>query len=301
MALRIIKADEPILVERINMCIYAPPGVGKTTLAFTADDPLCLDFDNGSHRAINRKDTVRVGSWADVESITAEDLAPYKTIIPDTAGRLLDFMSADIIRTDPKLGRGGDLTLQGWGKLKSRFRTWTKMLNTFGKDIVLVCHMDEQKNGDDMIERLDVQGGSKGEIYKSVDAMGRIFIRNGKRVLDFSPRENAFGKNPANLEPMEIPHPSANNHFLADVIDHIKGRMNEMSAEQQSVKKVIDEWAEAINDMSEADDFNRNLAGIKQAPKAAQAIFNSVAKSKGFMFNKASGLYEGSDVLSVGQ
>lgn len=301
MALRIIKAEEQILVERINLCIYAQPGVGKTTLLQTAEAPITLDFDRGIHRAANRKDHVPISCWGDVTAMTPDDLAPYKTVGVDTAGRALDFLSADIIKVNPKAGRGdGSLTLQGFGTLKARFSAWLKMLNTLGKDVVLIAHMDEQRSGDELIERLDVQGGSKGEIYKSVDAMGRIFIKDKKRVLDFSPRENSFGKNPANLEVMEIPNPQANNHFLDDLIAHIKGRMNEMSAEQQSVQKLVDEWAEAIADMSGADDFNRNLDGIKQAPRSAQAIFGKAAKDRGFVQNRNTGLYEAKDnVLSV--
>src|SRR3954466_3183793 len=107
MTLRIVKAADPIKVERINLCIYGPPGVGKTTLAFSAEDPLLLDFDKGVHRAANRKDTVPVSSWSDVVSMTQEDLAPYKTVVADTAGRALDFLTADIIKAEPKLGRGG--------------------------------------------------------------------------------------------------------------------------------------------------------------------------------------------------
>jgi hypothetical protein len=291
MALRIIKASEPIKVERINLCIYAQPGVGKTTLAFSAEDPLLLDFDKGAHRAANRKDIVPVKSWADVESLTADDLAPYKTIAVDTAGRALDFLSQAIIADDPKSGRGGALTLQGYGKLKARFSSWLKMLNTFGKDVVLIAHMDEQRNGDDVIERLDVQGGSKGEIYKSVDAMGRIFVRGKERVIDFSPRENSFGKNPGSLEPLTVPDPAVNGHFLAAVIGLIKDNMNKLSAEQKAAQEQVEEWAEMINQLSDVDDFNRNLAGIKKAPKAAQALFSTKAKSAGYIFDKAKSLY----------
>src|SRR5258708_2400505 len=74
--LKIVKASEPMLVERINMCIYSPPGLGKSTLAFTARDPVLLDCDKGAYRAHNRKDTVPVSAWSDIESITAADLAP---------------------------------------------------------------------------------------------------------------------------------------------------------------------------------------------------------------------------------
>ena len=90
MALKITRAADPIKVERLNVVIYAPPGIGKTSLAFTAEAPLLLDFDNGSHRAAGRKDVVRVENWTDVVGITAEDLAPYSTVVVDTAGRALD-------------------------------------------------------------------------------------------------------------------------------------------------------------------------------------------------------------------
>jgi hypothetical protein len=184
--LKITKASDPITVERLNMVVYGPPGLGKTSLAFTADKPLLLDFDNGSHRAANRKDVVQVGSWQDVAGITAEDLAPFNTVIVDTAGRALDAITADIIRTDPKGHKNGALTLPGYGVLKTRFTTFLRLLNSFGKDVVLIAHMDEQRNGDDLIERLDVQGGSKGEIYKAADAMGRLSMRSARTPASWS-------------------------------------------------------------------------------------------------------------------
>ena len=156
MALKITRSADPITVERLNLCLYAPPGIGKTSLAFTASNPLLLDFDQGSHRAANRKDAVRVSSWDDVAGITADDLAGYDTVIVDTAGRALDILSADIIRKDPKKGYGGSLNLQGYGVLKAQFTAFLKLLNGFGKDVVLIAHMDEQRNGDEVIERLDV-------------------------------------------------------------------------------------------------------------------------------------------------
>ena len=129
-------------------------------------------------------------------SITAEDLAEFKTVVVDTAGRALDVLSADIIRRNAKMGRGGALTLQGYGQLKSEFTAWLKMVKSMGKDVVLIAHSSEDKSGDDLIERLDVQGGSKGEIYKSADAMGRLNMINGKRILNFNPSDTSFGKNP---------------------------------------------------------------------------------------------------------
>lgn len=291
MSLRIVKAEDPIRVDRINVCIYAPPGVGKTTLSFTASNPLMLDFDKGAYRAANRKDIVQPQSWADVASIGADDLKGYDTLILDTAGRALDMLTVDIIAGNPKLGRGGALTLQGYGALKSGFAGFLKLMNSFGKDVLLLAHMDEQRNGDDVIERLDVQGGSKGEIYKSVDAMGRIFIRDKKRVIDFSPRENAFGKNPANLEVLEIPDISVNPHFLADVMTGIKAKLNAESETQKEAHQTVEKWREVIDNLTSADDFNLLLAEVRKAPKSVQGAFAKAAKARGMVFSKDTGLY----------
>lgn len=297
--LRIVKASDPVQVERLNLCIYAQPGVGKTTLAFTAEAPICLDFDKGAHRAANRRDIVQPILWSDVIGMNAADLEPYKTVIVDTAGRALDVMTADIISENPKAGKGMALTLQGYGILKTRFAAWLKMLNTFGKDVILIAHMDEQRLGDDIVERLDVQGGSKGEIYKSVDAMGRIFIRDKKRVIDFSPRENSFGKNPAGLDVLTIPDVASNNHFLADVISGIKAKLNESSEEQKAAQQIAQEWSEFISSLTDIAEFNGNLAQVKKASVAVQSLFAQKAKSLGFTFNKTTKLYEVPEVVNA--
>lgn len=291
MTLRILKSSDPIKVERINLCIYGPPGIGKSSLAFTAEKPLLLDFDQGAHRATNRKDIVRVGAWSEVADMTAADLADYSTIVVDTAGRGLDHLTADIIRRNPKAGRGGALTLQGYGTLKAEFVAWLKALNAFGKDVILIAHMDEQRNGDEIIERLDVQGGSKGEIYKAADAMGRLVIRDGKRLLNFSPTDAAFGKNPGQLEPLEIVHPDRDPLFLAKVIQTIKDRLNAMTEEQAAAQQVLSDWRERIAGLGSAEDFNESLAEVKKAPKAIQAMFADAAKVNGLEFDKQSGQY----------
>lgn len=293
MALKIVKSSDPIHVDRINLCIYAQPGVGKTSLAFTAEDPLVLDFDKGAHRAANRKDSVTVASWADVEAMTADDLAQYKTIVLDTAGRALDALATDIIKKNPKMGKGGGaLSLQGFGELKARYAAFSRLLNSFGKDLVLVCHMDEQRNGDDVIERLDAQGSSKGEIYKSVDAMGRIFVRSGKRFLDFSPREGSFGKNPAQMPELEYPHPNLKPAFLAETIATIKSTLNALSEDQVKAQLETEEWTDAIKEFNCVDHFNDQLTKIKKAPTPAQHAFAKKATDLGYTFNKKTSKYE---------
>ena len=291
MTLRITKAADPIRVERLNVCIYAAPGLGKTTIAFTAEAPLLLDFDQGAHRAANRKDIVRVTSWSDVADMKAEDFEGYRTAVVDTAGRALDVLTADIIRRNPKAGRGGALTLQGYGTLKAEFIAWLKALNGYGLDVLLIAHMDEQRNGDEIIERLDVQGGSKGEIYKAADAMGRMAIRDGKRMLNFSPTDAAFGKNPGQLEPKVVPHPDKDPTFLADLIQSIKDRLNALTEEQTAAQAVLESWRERIGAMKTADEFNAVMEEIKTAPPAVRALYVAEVAQAGFVFDKTAAKY----------
>ena len=293
--LKIVKASEPMSISNIVLTCYAQPGLGKSTLAFTADKALLLDFDKGAYRAAKRGDAVPVGAWVDVQSMTAEDLKDYNTVVVDTAGRALDALAADIINSNPKAGRGdGSLTLQAFGTLKSRFAQWQGFLRSLGKDLVLVCHMDEQKNGDDTMERIDAQGASKNEIYKSSDAMCRIRL-DGKdgRYLDFNPRSGGFGKNPAQLPQIPFPHPDQNPHFLADVIAQIKGSINKITAAQAEEVSKATEWEEAVAEASTLQDVNLlvNLSKERKASKIQKMILADRAKSLGFEFDKTAGVY----------
>lgn len=289
--LKIIKASEAMKVEKINICIYSPPGLGKSSLAFTARDPILFDCDGGAYRAKNRKDVVPVTKWSDITNITADDMAPYKTVIVDTVGRALDFLAADIIAANPRMGRGGALTLQGFGELKAKFVAWLKMLKMFGKDVILIAHMDEQRSGDEVIERLDVQGGSKAEIYKSVDAMGRLSIKNNdERFLDFNPRENSFGKNPCELAVMPVPMASVS--FLAELIDTIKDRLNKVSAESKKADDELQDWTISIGECSTVEELNELLPEIKKAPVAVKFVVHKRAKELNLKFNKLTDMFE---------
>lgn len=291
--LKIIKETDPIEVKRLTTCIYAPPGVGKTTLTFTAEKPLLLDFDGGVYRAVNRKDAVSVAAWGEVANLTSDDLREYSTVIVDTAGRALDLLAVDIISKNPKMGYGGALSLQGYGQLKSQFIAWNKLLCSMGKDVILLAHSTEEHKGDEIIERLDVQGGSKNEIYKCADVMGRISIINGKRVLNFNPTDTAFGKNPAGLDAIQLPD-YKNDHnadplFFDGVLKKIKESLNKLTSEQQETMKLLVDWQAVIDGLVTVDDFNNKISETK---KADARVINNVkrmlvesAKSKGFDFD----------------
>lgn len=295
MALKIIKSSEPITVKQIVAALYGQPGIGKSSLAYTSEAPLALDFDKGAHRAKNRGDTVSIDSWPEIANITESDLEDYKTIIVDTAGRALDALTIDIIKADPKMGYGGALTLRGYGQLKAKFTAWLTLMRSFGKDVILIAHLAEDKKGDDIIERIDVQGGSKGEIYKSADAMGKIYIENKKRLLNFSPTDAAFGKNPADLPILEIPHYDKDHHFLAGIIEMIKMKLNEMTAEQTKRKEEIQKWLDKIQEAESIEDYNNLVASCKfvdgNIAKIVKGSLHKAATESKLKFDTDQGCY----------
>lgn len=290
MALKITRATDPIQVSTLVLCLYGAPGVGKTSTGFSSEAAVLLDFDRGVHRSKNRGDSVPVDIWGDAAAMTQEDLAKYKTVVIDTAGRALDALTIDIIKIDPKNGnRGGGLTLPGYGVLKSRFAGWLNMIRSFGKDVVLLCHADEQRKGDELIERLDMQGSSKNEVYKSADVMGRIYLRGQKRILNFSPTDTAFGKNPAQMDPIEIPDFGTEPGFLGKVIADVKASLNKLSTVQIATVAALTDWVKKIEKANTMADFDGLVAESSEAPEDARQnikrMINKAAKTKGYAYD----------------
>lgn len=50
MALKLFKSTDQLPMKNLLVVIYGQPGVGKTSLAFTAENPVLLDFDRGVER-----------------------------------------------------------------------------------------------------------------------------------------------------------------------------------------------------------------------------------------------------------
>lgn len=265
----ITKATDPIEVKTICLTIYSQPGLGKTSLAFTARRPLLLDFDNGAHRAPNRADTVRVTDWSEIAGIKAADVADYDTLIIDTAGKALDVLAQDIIKSDSRLAYGGALNQQGWGKLGVRFSAFLRLVRGFGKDVILIAHMDEQKDGDAIKERLKVPGGSKDLILTDSDVIARISIFNKERHLVFSPTETSFGKDPANLVSMPIPDVKSADFTacMAGVISTVKEKLNAASDAQLAHRVEVDWFRKMLPNIKTPEELNQLLGRAKLAGK----------------------------------
>lgn len=293
--IKVTKSTDIIDVKTLCLTIYSQPGLGKSSLAFTASRPLLLDFDNGAHRAVNRGDVVRITEWSEVAGIKADDVKDYDTIIIDTAGKALDVLAQDVIKSDSRLAYGGALNQQGWGKLGVRFSAFLRLIRGFGKDVILIAHMDEQKDGDAIKERLKVPGGSKDLILTDSDVIARISIFNKERHLVFSPTETSFGKDPAQLVSMPIPDVKSPEFkaCLADVITAVKDKLNAMSDDHLAHKVEVQWFADTLPNIKTPEELNLLLGRSKQAGKdvqlmvvgrAAELQLEYDAETKGYVY-----------------
>ena len=289
MPLKITRADEPLEVKRIVMTLMGEPGVGKTSLAFTASNPVLLDFDKGAYRATNRKDSVQIESWAEVASISNDDLADYDTLIIDTGGRALDFLSGHLMKEDGKLAtRAGALTLQGYGALKSVFKQFLdRLTTTCDVDVVILAHAVEEMKNDTAKVRVDMQGGSRDEIYKLTDQLGFLRMHDRGRWLSYDPEESGYGKNSGQVEPGWVPHPQESPTLLADHITQIKRHLNEGSELQRvETQRLTDlrEWVDKIGDAEALTELARKMI-VAKAKRTDRKIVAERAKELGFQWN----------------
>jgi AAA domain len=268
---RIIRAHEAITVQHPIFLIFGEPGICKSSLGYSAKNPLLLDADKGAHRAANRRDTWPVSCWGDITALYEQPdiLEPFGAIVPDTIGRILDYITLDIAENDPKKAPGGSLSQQGWGVLKSRFAQWMNRTRAMGKDVLLIAHHKEERDGDQRIMRPDIQGGSLHEVLKIADYVGYLYMSGKDRMLDFNPTDRWTGKNPAQWKPFKVPPVGKAATFMAELMDQGREALGKISEASALIARQVDEWCLQIATFQSAHEFNRALPELQKLTAAA--------------------------------
>lgn len=292
--MNIIKGTESIPVEHPVFMIFGQPGIGKSSLAYSCKDVLSLDFDKGAHRAANRRDTLIIDSWKDVEELMAshDALEPYQALAVDTVGRCLDVLTAHLAKNDPKKFPGGVPGLQGWGALKTHFRNWIAALRLLGKDVLLVAHDKEDKDGDTRIVRPDIVGGSYAEVMKVADFVGYLQMSGKDRVLDFSPTDRWIGKNPGGWAPFKLPPVAKSSEFMAELFKQGREALGNISDESAAVLTQVETWRGKIDALTVAKDLTDQIPLIQTlTPTIKPQVSNLLmdrAEAIGLHFDKPS-------------
>lgn len=294
MSLNITKTTDSIPVEHINILLYGTPGIGKTSIGSSASEALLLDFDNGAHRSAFRCDTVQVKQWSEIAGLSAADLKNYNTVVLDTVGRALDLLIMHLQTENPKYRTAaGNLTLQGWGELKASFTAWMRQLRLMDKDVIMLAH-DKEKDKDDItVVRADIQGGSYAEIFKLADSVAYFGAggEHNRGVLDFDPKPEHSGKNPGQIEPINVPNLHQVPHFMEEVIVKIKDKLGDIGERGLAVAKAVDEHREEVEKAKSAKKINELADSSNEIEdRAVQAqvkhLIMNKAKSIGLRYDK---------------
>ena len=248
--------------------IYGVPGGGKTTLALSAPRPLLIDTDNGVTRVERRlwPDTVQVKSYDDVLAVVLhEDLSAYDTLVIDTAGKLVDYMSDYVMGKNPAFRQAdGTLTQKGWGAIKTVFKELFRHMEKLGKNLIFVAHEKEDRDGETRLLRPDIAGSAKNDLIKELDFMGYLDIVNDKRTLHLSPTAKFYAKNSLGIagclslwDTKEKP-----NTFLTDMLFD---KVLEAKKEQAEKQKKYDALLKKLKAVIAESPVNEALEEVQKA------------------------------------
>ncbi|HVK07659.1 MAG TPA: ATP-binding protein [Gemmataceae bacterium] len=279
MAAKLILPDEVIDVNFVPVLYYGPPGLGKTQIAQTAENPITLDFDKGAHRLrLDRGPVMQFDTWTDViQEGEKGAFKAYHTVVIDTGGRALDTIIPDVLAENPKNGYRGNLSPQGYGVLGGRFVTWMKTVKSWNKDVVVVCHQENDKDANGNPTACPDFPGKMAlkEIYKTFDMIGQLRHNLGNeakgRYLDFSPGEGRIAKNAPGFDPVPVPELENSPRFLAELIERAKLSIGKTAEKSAALAREIEQFAPTIAAVKKLDGLNAAYLAVKQAKPSQTA------------------------------
>ena len=311
--------------HNVKALIYGQPGVGKSSLALSAPEPVLLDFDGGVQRVNGafQVPTLQVENWPQVNDALSEiekGEFPCKTVVVDTAGKMLDYMSQDIIKNNAKYGKpDGSLTLQGFGVRKSMFINFLRRVTMMGKNVVFVAHEREEKDGEVKVIRPEIGGSSAGDLIKELDLVGYMqsfsyeATKNGKhsivvdRTISWSPTQKFYGKNTCNLPPVhaaltnidESGNVIGENDFLTRVFAMFENNLQNTASIRKNYDKLLESFTKGIDAVKDADTANDVYGKIEgyanhvwDSKLRTEKLLAAKAQSLGLKFNAIDGKYE---------
>lgn len=220
-----------------SMIIYGSPGVGKTTLALSAPDPILLDFDRGVSRvkAQHRKATSRCDSYEEVlKDINSPEMADFKTVVIDTGGSFITFLKDWAMRTKQgaKTKSGEFNGLKGFAFVKSEFSRFTEDIKTrLNKNVIYVFHSVESADKDgNPIQRLMCEGSTKNTVWTPCDFGGYVQMIGENRVICFTPEQEFFAKGShgiAGKHPIPSLGPNDKNDFVTKLFEQARNNIAE--------------------------------------------------------------------------
>lgn len=288
------RPDEVVqTTKKIRMIIAGFPGIGKTTLGLSAPKPLLIDVDRGIDRvqAKNRKDFTQPITYEELLQDLKSDLSSYETLVFDTGGKLLDLMKPYVIKQDSKNGQkdGTTLSIKGYGAVGKEFqRLMDYSYYDLNKNVVVLFHAKEDKDGEATKLRILVEGSTKDNVWQPMDLGGFMEMYNGKRTIGFDNCERYYAKGTHGVKGVidlpDLDNPNIPNDFLTKLFEKVNQSIREEATyfeeQKKNYEKVMSEVGNSIENMTE-----ENIDSVMEILKTAKHVLTS-EKELRFMFKK---------------
>jgi hypothetical protein len=193
--------------KRLKMFVFGPAGVGKTTAAIQFPKSVIIDTEKGTDfyaDTINEMGSVvfQTSVFDDAVAEIKELLTTkhdFRTIIIDPVTQLYNSCQEKYTRVFEKHAKTQkeaetqDFGMRYWGRVKSDFKTFQRMLLAIDTNLIILSHQKDLY-GEGM-KKIGVTFDSmKGEDYL-YDLVFRLENRNGKRMAVTVKERSEIGKN----------------------------------------------------------------------------------------------------------
>ena len=295
--------------KTFTMIISGSPGIGKTTLALSAPDPILFDLDRGISRvrAEHRKLTSEAEAYEELlADMETEEYKVAKSVVLDTGGSLIQLMQPWAKKQDPKAARDGRAM---FGVIKREFDRLTHQIRSIDKkNCIIVFHTTEVQKGDVITQRLSCEGSAKDIVWTPADLGCYMFVMGKKRCLGFTPTDEYFAKACYGISGIqEVPDlpAGAKNDFLTRLFDQAKANIEKEMGAYRETRLIYDaamqDGGSIIINISTLDDLNAALAQMgkmKHALTSKQELgkmLNDKAAEIGAKYSKEAKAYVQAD------
>ena len=273
--------------KKFSMILYGSPGVGKTTLALSAPDPVLIDFDRGMSRVRtqHRKTSIFCDTYEDVlADLQSPAMKDFQTIVVDTGGSFITYLQ------------------DCFGAVKQEFTRFTGYVkDTLNKNLIYVFHSMEQtdKDGNPQV-RLMCEGAAKNIVWTPCDFGGYVQMIGNQRVVCFTPEQEYFAKGCHGIKgQIAVPElgPNDENNFITKLFDKAKANIAAEAEEYAPIKeqyeRVMETARQMIETVTDAESANKVSADLQALAHASTSktesakLLKDKAASLGLSYSKS--------------